>query len=316
MIGWLLAALILISGVFMKSHRFCGHLAALFTMLIWGTTFISTKVLLRSFDPVAILSYRFVLGYLVLVLMHFRPLKFQGCKTELLFAGAGLCGVTLYYLLENMALTYTLSSNVSIIVSTAPIFTGLLAHWLLKGEKLRPRFFLGFFCAISGIALISLGTQLLLQINPRGDLLSVLAAIVWAFYSIFIKKISELGLHPLEYTRRVFFYGILMMIPIVLKMGVGFEVQQLLQPVNLLNLLYLGCCASAVCFVAWNYAVSRLGAVKASIYIYGIPAVTILFSWLILREPLSLASLAGAGLTLAGMLLSSHGNKNAPSKSK
>lgn len=89
-----------------------GHSAALFTVLVWGTTFISTKVLLVEFQPIEILFFRFVLGLLALWAVCPRPLRGTTRRQELVFAGAGLCGVCLYYLLENIALTYTSASHV------------------------------------------------------------------------------------------------------------------------------------------------------------------------------------------------------------
>ena len=135
-------------------QRTLGHAAALMTIIIWGTTFVSTKVLLRDFTPVTVLFTRFVIGYAFLWCLKPRVLPFSGWKKELLFAGAGLTGVTLYFLLENIALTYTFASNVGIIVAVVPFFTALLAHFLLKGEGFSRRFFLGFAVSFTGIFLI------------------------------------------------------------------------------------------------------------------------------------------------------------------
>ena len=85
----------------MESKRI-GHAAALATIIIWGTTFISTKVLLEAFQPVEILFFRFVMGYLALWLVCPRRLTGVGRRQELTFAAAGLCGICLYYLLENI----------------------------------------------------------------------------------------------------------------------------------------------------------------------------------------------------------------------
>lgn len=111
-----------------------GHGAALFTIVVWGTTFISTKVLLRSFQPVEILIIRFVIGYLLLFLAKPGLMKLTEKKQEWIFAAAGLCGICLYYLLENIALTYTLASNVGVIISAAPFFTAVLSRVFLKEE--------------------------------------------------------------------------------------------------------------------------------------------------------------------------------------
>ena len=109
-----------------------GHIAAFFTVMVWGTTFISSKVLLREFTPVEVLFFRFVLGFIALFLAYPKRMKGTTKKQELFFAIAGLAGITLYYLLENIALTYTMASNVSVIVSTAPIFTVLFCNLFYK----------------------------------------------------------------------------------------------------------------------------------------------------------------------------------------
>lgn len=122
----------------MTDRSTAGHLLALLTIVIWGTTFISTKLLLVTFQPVEILFLRFLLGVLALFLVYPHPLRGTTPKQELTLAAAGLCGICLYYLMENIALTYTMASNVGVIVSVAPFFTALLTHRFLQEEESRP----------------------------------------------------------------------------------------------------------------------------------------------------------------------------------
>lgn len=283
-----------------------GHAAALITILIWGTTFISTKVLLSDFTPVEILFFRFLLGLAALTLAYPRRLRTAGVRQELTFAAAGLCGVCLYYLLENIALTYTLASNVGVIISVAPFFTALLSHLFFKGaDRLRRNFLIGFPVALAGVGLISLnGTRL--ELNPLGDLLALAAALVWAVYSLLTRRIGGYGYPTVPATRRVFAYGVLFLLPTLCFFDFHFDVQRLLRPQALGNLLYLGLGASALCFVTWNYAVKALGAVRTSVYIYLVPVVTLLTSALVLREPLTPLSALGTALTLAGLFLSEY----------
>ena len=289
---------------FMKNSMAKGHLAAFLTILIWGTTFISTKVLLQDFLPVEILFFRFFLGFAALLLVYPHRLKGTTPRQELVLAAAGLCGICLYYLLENMALTYTMASNVGVIVSAAPFFTAILSRFFLKQEeKLGARFFVGFVVAMAGILLISLNGSAL-ELHPTGDLLALLAAFLWACYSVLTRKISGYGYPTILTTRRIFFYGILCMIPALWLFDFRFTPERFGRPVSLLNILFLGLGASALCFVTWNFAVRCLGAVRTSIYIYLVPVITITASVLILREPFSLATGVGTGLTMAGLLLS------------
>lgn len=204
-------------------QRTLGHAAALMTILIWGTTFVSTKVLLRDFTPVTVLFTRFVIGYAFLWCLKPQLLPLSGWRKELLFAGAGLTGVTLYFLLENIALTYTFASNVGIIVAVVPFFTALLAHFLLKGEGFSRRFFLGFSAAFTGIFLIMANGAFVLELNPVGDVLALGAAFVWAVYSILMKKIGVNTSNMIICTRRIFFYGIVLMIPALFVLPVNLE---------------------------------------------------------------------------------------------
>ena len=281
-----------------------GHVAAFLTILIWGTTFISTKVLLISFEPVEILFIRFMIGYFALWCVCPRRLKVRRRKQEWYFAAAGLCGVTLYYLFENIALTYTLASNVGVIISIAPFFTVIFSCLFLHDRRPNIRFFAGFLIALAGIFLISFGGEKNLQLNPVGDLLAVIAAMIWAAFSTITKKISGFGYNTIQTTRRTFFYGLIFMVPALLLMDFHMELQQFASLKNLLNLLFLGFGASALCFVTWNLAVKILGSVKTSVYIYMVPVITAVTSALILHEKLTRTIISGIVLTLIGLFLS------------
>ena len=288
----------------MENRNKAGHLCALLTIIIWGTTFISIKILLVDFQPVEILFFRFVMGLLALLIIYPHRLKTTTKRQELTFALAGLRGICLYYLLENIALTYTMASNVGVIISVAPFFTAIMSHLFLKEEgKLRANFFIGFVVAMIGIFLISFNGSKL-ELNPVGDLLALLAAFVWACYSILTKKISSYGYHTILTTRRVFFYGILFMIPTLFMFDFHLELSRFTNPVYLFNIIFLGLGASALCFVSWNLAVKVLGAVKTSIYIYMVPVITVVTSTLILHEQITALSIIGTLLTLAGLFLS------------
>jgi len=281
-----------------------GHLSALITILIWGTTFISTKILLEDFLPIEILFFRFISGLAVLIIVYPKRLKVTNKKQEITFACAGLSGVTLYYLLENIALTYSMASNVGVIISIAPFFIALLAHYFLNGERLKSTFFLGFGAAMVGICLISFNGSTTFHLNPLGDLLAVLAAIVWACYSILTRKISAYGYNTIQTTRRVFTYGILFMIPSLFLFEFRIRLERFANPVNLFNILFLGLGASALCFVTWNLAVRLLGAVRTSIYIYLVPVITVVTSMIVLRERITGVAILGTALTLVGLFIS------------
>ncbi len=284
--------------------KIIGHLAAVFTIIIWGTTFISTKILLEGFLPVEILFFRFVIGYTALLLLYPKKLKVTDRKHEPVFVFAGLCGICLYYLLENIALTFTFASNVGVIMSTAPFFTAILSHlFFISEEKLRLRFFIGFVCAMVGIIFISYN-GMKFTLDPLGDFLALSAALVWACYSLLVRKISKMGYPVFLSTRRTFFYGIIFMIPAAWFSDFRLDLFRFTHSIYLFNMIFLGLGASAFCFVTWNFAVRELGTVKTSVYIYLVPVITVFTSALVLKEQLTALMGIGAALTLAGLILS------------
>ena len=287
----------------MKGNSTVGHLASLLTIIIWGTTFISTKILLVDFQPIEILFFRFLIGLAALLLVYPHRLKGTNKRQELTFAAAGLCGICMYYLLENIALTYTMASNVGVIISVAPFFTALLSHLFLKSEKPKANFYIGFAAAMAGICLISFNGSKL-ELNPAGDLLALLAALIWACYSVLTKKISGYGYHTILTTRRIFCYGILFMIPTLFLLDFKLELARFANPVYLFNIIFLGLGASALCFVTWNFAVKVLGALKTSIYIYMVPVITVITSVVVLHEEITVMAAVGTVLTRAGLFLS------------
>lgn len=259
----------------MNNKNTLGHISAILTVLIWGTTFISTKVLLSHFTPIEILFFRFSLGFIALLLIYPHKLVLTDKKQEKLFMLAGLCGVTLYFLFENIALTYSFASNIGVIVSISPFITGILTHFFLKQEKLKLSFFLGFFVSITGVALISFNGSTVLKLNPIGDILAVLAAATWSIYSIVTKKISDYQYNTIQVTRRIFFYGLIFMLPALFFFDFHIGIDRFKEPLLLFNILFLGFGASAVCFVTWNLSLKLLGVLKTSVYIYAVPVITV-----------------------------------------
>lgn len=288
----------------MNNKNTLGHISAILTVLIWGTTFISTKVLLTHFTPIEILFFRFTLGFVALLIIYPHRLILTDKKQEKLFMLAGLCGVTLYFLFENIALTYSFASNIGVIVSISPFITGILTHFFLKQEKLKLTFFLGFLVSITGVALISFNGSTVLKLNPIGDILAVLAAATWSVYSIVTKKISDYQYNTIQATRRIFFYGLIFMLPALFFFDFRLGAERFRDPLVLFNILFLGFGASAVCFVTWNLSLKLLGILKTSVYIYAVPVITVAFSAFILKEKITSIAMVGTFLTLAGLFIS------------
>ena len=291
----------------METDRLVAHGVALSTIVVWGTTFIATKILLTAFSPIEILIIRFMMGYIGLLLLDNLMLKKKKPKTnikqELLFAGAGLTGVLMYYLLENFALTYTYASNVGILVSIAPLTTALLAPLFLKEEPVHIRLLIGFIIASLGVALVMLNGNTAIHLSIKGDTLALASTFGWAIYSIILKKIDTHRFTVVTYTKKIFLYGVLFMLPFAVTGDFSLQREDFTLR-NSILLIFLGLGASASCFISWNHAVRVLGVFKTSAYIYLTPLVSLFTAALVLDEPITFMAIGGCLFILAGLYVS------------
>ena len=253
-----------------------------------------------------ILLVRTLIGFLILFACNPHKMGYKEKHDRLLMAISGLFGVFLYFFMENTALVYSSASNVGVIVATAPFFTFLAAHFFLGEEKLRVQYFVGFFLALAGIALISYSGSAELKLNPLGDVLALSAIVVWAFYTIATRIVSKKGYPTLIATRTMFFYALLGMLFTQVIFRFPFEVNRLFQTPYQYHFLFLGVIASAFCFVLWNFGLKTIGPIKSSFYLYLSPIITIVFSVLFLGETITQTSAIGTGLTLSGLLVSEY----------
>ena len=291
------------------SNVFQGHLLAFICTFIWSTTFVSTKILLEVFTPLEILVIRFTIGIIILKLLSPTRAKFD-LKKEPYFFLAGLTGVTLYFLLENIALMYTTASNAGILIAIVPLFTSITTKIFYPNEEkgtINLFFILGFILALIGVYLIctQYDNNSEIKINPLGDLLIIISAVVWAFYSVIIKKINTFkGYSQNHITRKSFEYGILCMLPIIAFSDFSISIDDMSSPKMILNLLFLGVLASAVCFTIWSMSVKAIGTITSIIYIYLSPALTVITAYIILGETITSKGFIGCILVILGLFLS------------
>lgn len=280
-------------------EKLTGNLFAIFTIAIWGSTFISSKKLLAFYTPAQIMLTRFLLAYCALWILRPRRLPLPG-RQELVFLLLGLTGCSIYFYTENTALTYTLAANVSIIVAAAPVFTAVIAHFSGE-ERFRKNTLWGFLIAFTGVVLVVCNGTFVLKLSPRGDLLALCAAGSWAVYSVLLRRASR-GMDAVLATRRTLFWGVVTSLPLVLLEGVPYPAAPLLTPAGLGNFLFLGLLGSGICAVLWNRAFHLLGVVSTNNFIYLTPFITIVTAWLFLKEPISPLALLGAALITAGVI--------------
>lgn len=277
---------------------------AVLVVAIWGETFVSSKVLLGAgLMPADIFFFRFVMAYVCMSIFSHNRLWADSWKHELMLFALGVLGGSLYFLSENMALMYSTASNVAILVGSTPLMTALLLSLFYKEERLHGKQIVGSVIAFVGMALVVLNGQLVLHLNPRGDVLALCAALTWGFYSLVIKKLSSV--YDASFiTRKVFAYGILSIIPYFFFVEpLQTDLNCLQQPKVWINLVYLGLVASMLCYYMWNWVLSRLGTVRATNIIYLQAFFTMIVSYIVLSERITLMAISGSVILILGMVM-------------
>lgn len=280
-----------------------GYIGAVAVVCLWGTTFVSSKVLLNAgLMPADIFFYRFTMAYVCMLAMCHKRMWADNWKDELTFAGLGLMGGSLYFLTENMALAFSTTANVSILVSTTPLVTALLLAIFYKSERMNRMQVLGSLLAFAGVVLVVMNGQIVLHLNPKGDALALSAAGTWGCYSLFMKRVMDR--YSADFTtRKVFAYGLLTILPYF----------SFVEPLNtdpalltnfkvVANLLFLGLLASTGGYLMWNWVMKELGAMKATNFLYFQSIITMVAGAIILHERITLMACIGVIVLICGMI--------------
>ena len=282
------------------------YVLVFFSTIVWGITFVSTKMLLNAgLSAAEIAILRFIIAYVCLLFISRPPFFARNIKDEVLFFLAGVFGGSLYFLTENLALSYSMASNVSIILAAAPLFTMIASHIFLKGERLSWRIVLTSLLIFIGVGLVIINGRYVLQLSPLGDFLALLAAVSWALYVVVIKKLGDQYATVLI-TRKVFFYGALTLLPFFYIHPFSANAALLLQFDIVAHLLFLSIIASFMCFIAWNYVTKRWGAMRMSNYIYIVPIISLIASAIFLKETITPLAILGLLLVIGGLAFSAH----------
>lgn len=293
-----------------KSSKLTGHIGALITVVCWGCSFIASKVLMDEacLSPVEVYVYRFTIAYIIMLLFTFKEIKSHSWSDELQLALCGICSGTLYFLMENYAIMYTSTGNVSLLSSIAPIFIAILLAIIYK-TKMRQGEIWGSAVAFFGVALVifseSISKGLGLEIHPIGDLLALSCALSWAVYSIAIKKLIP-NYSTLFITRKLFFYGLITSLPLLfmqsqpLHFAVLFDFSH---PKYLLNLLFLAVMCSSMAYLLWNESMKIIGPLATNNYLYIQPLVTMFAGSFLLGETIYPFGYVGCALVLSGLIV-------------
>lgn len=285
------------------------HLGAIVTVSAWGTSFLSTKVLMETggFTPVEMYVYRFAAAYFILLAFTFKRIKSNSWRDELTLALSGICAGSLYFITENTALKLTTAGNVSLLASISPIFTTFLMAVIFH-DKVKIPVWIGSVIAFAGAACIILSNGAGIDFHPAGDLLALAAAFSWAIYSVAIKKVIPLY-DSFFITRKLFFYGVLTALPILLiqmqntpsHLHLLFDFAQ---PRYIVNFMFLVLMCSILAYLIWNEVMKYLGPVTSNNYLYAQPLVTMIAAYFVLGEKIQLMGYVGCILIIGGLIIS------------
>ncbi len=292
----------------MKTHsRVVVYLEALFSVVIWGGTFIATKFALRDASPATIVWLRFGMGVLILGAAVALRRQFALPKRQEwgYFALVGFLGVTFHQWLQATGLITAQATTTAWIVATIPVFTALLG-WLLLKEKLRRLQVLGIALATTGVLLIvskgHLGSLATGKFGTPGDFLILVSSVNWAVFSILSRR--GLAAHP---AARMMFYVMLLgwLFACIWLFGFGPGWSEIPQITTLgwISILILGIFGSGLAYIAWYDALQILPASQLGVFIYIEPLVTMLVAALLLAETVTVASLIGGAVTILGVYL-------------
>ncbi len=272
-------------------------------ILVWGISFLNTRVLLDAgLTPTEIFVARFTIAYLSLLVICRFKVRYTGWRDELLFVVCGVAGGSAYFIAENTALELTLISDVAVLVSIAPLTTALMGAIFYRDERITLLTGVGMVIAFIGSVMLALEDGFVWGDSVLGDLLAMLAALVWAFYSMALKKLNR-TYTTLFITRKLFFYGVLSALPLLAMEETRISMDVLRQPAVWGNLLYLGLVCSMAAYFIWGITVKRIGAVRASNYFYLSPIISMIAAAIWFGERTNAIAYVGCVLILAGVIM-------------
>lgn len=286
------------------------YAALIATMLVWGLSFIGTKIALNSFTPFVCIFLRFGLASLFFLLVFIRqgfPQLSREHHRKLILTALFQPG--LYFAFETIGLTYTTASSASIILALVPIAVLILAHFILK-EAISAYSVAGIFLSVLGIVVLVLGGNhsWSWQGYVLGNLLIVGAVFSAALYMVLARDLGK-TLSSLQITGFQVLYGTALFAPFFFYYLPRVQWAQVsMQSYGAIVFLSLFCTIGG--FLAYNFALTRIEASRASIFINGVPVVTAVGAWFILGEKLTLLQMGGGALVLLAVFISSISTKS------
>src|SRR5215210_2405298 len=271
-----------------ETSRAGAILAALFAVVVWGGSFIATKIAVAEAAPVTVVWLRFGMGVAVMgvVVLARRQLVRPAGGDLAYFALLGFLGIAFHQWLQSNGLVTSQATTTSWIVASTPIFMALLG-WMVLGERVRPLSALGIAVAAAGV------------LGAPGDWLILASAPNWAVFSV----LSRRGLKRYPSAGMMFWVMALgwLLTTVLFLAGPGIADLSRLSARGWLAVAFLGVLCSGLAYVFWYDALSRLPSSQVGTFLYIEPLVTVVIAAAMLGERLTLPTLAGGVAILVGV---------------
>jgi len=281
------------------------YVSIIVAMIFWGFSYVWTNIAMRTFPVLTLLELRLTIASILLFAFGYSFHFMQKPKREDLkwFLLMALFEPFLYFIGETYGLTRVSPTMASVMISTIPLFAPVVAYFLLK-ERVTWTNIVGILLSVTGVAAIVTAQKLQSSGTERAGLMLLSLAIVSAiFYSVVLKKLTAHynGITLVGYQNLI---GIFLFLPLFLR----FDAQKLphlvLRADSVISVLMLALFASFIAFVLFAEAVRRIGVARSNVFCNLMPAITALFSALILHEILVFQQMVGIAIVIGGLFVS------------
>lgn len=273
-------------------------------MLFWGLSFVWFKIAIKYYEPITIIFLRLVISGMLLLLFLFITGKFERIRRQDIkwFLALAFTQPFCYFLGESFGLKLVSSTIASVIISTIPVFSPLIAYYTIK-EKFSRYSLAGIMVSFAGVLIMIVRKDLTLSAAPMGIALLFFAVLSALFYAIIIRKFS-FSYSPLTIITAQNVIGIFYFLPLFLLMDFShfITVQPTFELIS--ALLQLAVFASTFAYMLYIITLREFGVTKANIFTNLIPIFTAIASWIILGELLTVAKVAGMIIVIFGVIIS------------
>jgi drug/metabolite transporter (DMT)-like permease len=286
------------------NSRTLAYVEAGFAAIVWGASFIATKVALQDISPITIVWLRFAMGVLVLGLSVGLRKQFSIPKRNEwgYLALLGFLGITFHQWLQSNGLRTSEAGTTAWIVATTPVFMALLG-WLILKEVLSALKIAGILLAFVGVLLVvsdgNIASISIGKFGAPGDILILISSVNWAVFS----ALSRRGLKTYSASLMIFFVMVLgwLFTTVAFIAGGNYAEVPALSLNGWLGILFLGIFCSGLAYIAWYDALQALSTAGTGVFLYIEPLIAMVVAFFVLREPITMASLVGGGIILLGV---------------